>query len=55
MSTAKKYDVALPFAGEDRSYVEMVADGLKAMGVTVFYDEFEKADLLGEESLRPSE
>src|SRR5882724_8387256 len=47
MSTAKKYDVALSFAGEDRSYVEMVADGLRAMGITVFYDTFEKSDLWG--------
>jgi len=47
MAASKKYDVALSFAGEDRSYVEMVADGLRAMGVTVFYDAFEKADLWG--------
>src|SRR5450759_418910 len=47
MSTTKTYDVALSFAGENRSYVEMVADGLKAIGVSVFYDEFESADLWG--------
>jgi hypothetical protein len=47
MSTTKKYDVALSFAGEDRSYVEMLADGLRAVGVSVFYDAFEIADLWG--------
>jgi hypothetical protein len=47
MSSTKKYEVALSFAGEDRAYVEMVADGLKERGITVFYDTFEKADLWG--------
>src|SRR5215213_4660725 len=47
MSNIRNYDVALSFAGEDRSYVEMVADGLRARGVSVFYDAFEMADLWG--------
>src|ERR1022692_1201597 len=47
MSTTKRYDVALSFAGENRSYVEMVADGLTAVDVSVFYDAFESADLWG--------
>jgi hypothetical protein len=42
-----KYDVALSFAGEDRDYVEAVATGLRAAGVTVFYDKFVTADLWG--------
>jgi TIR domain len=42
------YDVALSFAGEDREYVEMVAKALKAAGVKVFYDLFEKATLWGQ-------
>jgi hypothetical protein len=37
----------LSFAGENRAYVEDVATGLKAAGVSVFYDAFEKADLWG--------
>jgi hypothetical protein len=41
------YDVALSFAGENRTFVEQVAERLKAAGVSVFYDRFEKADLWG--------
>jgi hypothetical protein len=44
---AVRYDVALSFAGENRRYVEEVANGLKAVGVSVFYDGFERADLWG--------
>jgi hypothetical protein len=47
MSTPHKYEAALSFAGEDRAYVQMVADGLVARGVSVFYDAFEQADLWG--------
>jgi hypothetical protein len=43
----EKYDVALSFAGEDRDYVEAVAEGLKNHGVSVFYDKFETAGLWG--------
>lgn len=42
-----KYDVALSFAGEDRIYVEQVAVRLKALGISVFYDNFETATLWG--------
>jgi hypothetical protein len=42
-----KYHVALSFAGEDRDYVEKVANQLRADGVDVFYDKFEEADLWG--------
>jgi len=45
--TDKKYDVALSFAGEDRDYVEEVADHLKTRNISVFYDNFETADLWG--------
>jgi hypothetical protein len=41
------YDVALSFAGEDREYVEAVAESLRSAGVKVFYDLFEKAALWG--------
>jgi hypothetical protein len=43
----KTYDVALSFAGEDRAYVELVAESLKRKGVRVFYDKFEEVDLWG--------
>jgi hypothetical protein len=41
------YDVALSFAGEDRTYAEAVADILRYRGVKVFYDKFEEAPLWG--------
>jgi hypothetical protein len=41
------YDVALSFAGEDREYVDQVANLLRDAGESVFYDAFEKADLCG--------
>ena len=41
------YDVALSFAGENRTYVEKVAVALQNRGVKVFYDEFQKAKLWG--------
>jgi hypothetical protein len=43
----KEYDIALSFAGEDREYVEAVANALLKLNLTVFYDKFEEADLLG--------
>lgn len=43
------YDIALSFSGEDRSYVEMVADQLRARQVTVVYDRYEQADLWGKD------
>lgn len=42
-----KYHIALSFAGEDREYVEEVANHLRASGVDVFYDLFEEEDLWG--------
>ena len=41
------YDVALSFAGEDRLYVDEVARHLEAVGVRVFYDQFETVSLWG--------
>lgn len=43
------YDVALSFAGEDRLFVEQVADLLLAAGIAVFYDGFEKDRLWGKD------
>lgn len=42
-----EFDVALSYAGEDRGYVEAIADGLREAGVRVFYDEFQVTDLWG--------
>lgn len=41
------FDVALSFAGEDRAYVEEVAQLLRTRGINVFYDNFNKASLWG--------
>jgi hypothetical protein len=41
------YDVALSFAGEDREYVERVAERLQSIGIKVFYDRYEQVDLWG--------
>ena len=46
---AKKYHVALCFAGEDRAYVNEVANALQAEGVDVFYDKFEEDELWGKD------
>ncbi len=46
---AKPYELALSFAGEDRHYVEQVANDLQSRGVRVFYDQFEQVDLLGKD------
>ena len=43
------YDVALSFAGEDRTYVEQVAHELNGKGIKVFYDMFEEANLWGKD------
>lgn len=44
-----KYQVALSFAGEDREYVNKVAELLKENGISVFYDKFEQVDLWGKD------
>ena len=43
-----EYDVALSFAGEDRQHVETLAELLVTNGYKVFYDEYERAQLWGE-------
>lgn len=47
--TQKRYEIALSFAGEDRAYVDEVAQELDSMAVRVFYDAFEEANLLGKD------
>ena len=44
-----KYDIAFSFSGDDREYVEEVAQILKDNGVIVFYDMFEEIDLWGKD------
>jgi hypothetical protein len=44
-----KYDVALSFADEQRTFVRGVAEYLKEKGVRVFFDEFEQVDLWGKD------
>lgn len=41
------FDIALSFAGEQREYVDQVANILKQKGITTFYDKFEEANLWG--------
>jgi hypothetical protein len=50
MSTsAVRYDVALSFAGEDRLVVRQLAQMILDSHYLVFYDEYEKAELWGED------
>jgi hypothetical protein len=44
-----KYDIALSFAGEDRSIARKYADLLLQKGISVFYDEYEQAGLWGKD------
>jgi hypothetical protein len=44
-----EYDVALSFAGEDRGYVQPIAQRLRDAGAKVFYDEFQKSAMWGED------
>lgn len=43
------YDVSFSFAGEDRAYVERVAEVLRDKGVRVFYDTDEQSELWGKD------
>jgi hypothetical protein len=47
MADTLEFDIALSFAGEDRSRAEKLATLLKAQGVRVFYDEFFRSTLWG--------
>jgi tetratricopeptide (TPR) repeat protein len=44
----KTFDLAISFAGEDRKIAKSLASTLKKMGLLVFYDDDEQANLLGE-------
>lgn len=43
------YEIALSFAGEDRSIARQIASGLQSRGVRVWYDEFERTQLWGKD------
>lgn len=45
----REHDVCLSFAGEQRPYVEKVADELASHGIRVFYDSYEQATLWGKD------
>jgi TIR domain-containing protein len=45
----RPYDVCFSFAGENREYVQAVADVAMAHGLRVFYDAYEKVDLWGKD------
>ncbi len=47
MSNTKEFEIALSFAGEDRVYVDQIANLLRGSGVKVFYDLFEEESLWG--------
>lgn len=47
MADRREFDIALSFAGENRNYVDQVANLLRDSGVKVFYDLFEEANLWG--------
>jgi hypothetical protein len=49
VKSRKPYEVALSFAGEDRPFVEAVAEELRSMGVRLFYDTFEEVNLFGKD------
>lgn len=48
-SVSFEYDIALSFAGEDRSLARRIHSGLTARGVRVFMDEFERTLLWGKD------
>jgi len=49
MSDSYPYDIAISFAGEDRSIAHEIADRLRTSGISVFYDEYEKDNLWGKD------
>ena len=46
MNDIKNYEVALSFAGEQRDYVEAVANELTSLGIFPFYDGFEEERIM---------
>jgi len=52
MNRDVEFEIALSFAGENRTYVDQVANLLRDSGVKVFYDLFEEASPWGKNLLR---
>lgn len=46
------FDVAVSFAGEDRTHAHAIAEELQRRSIRVFYDGFYQADLIGEDLSR---
>lgn len=46
---SKKYDISISFAGEDREIARSIALKLESKSISVFYDDFEKANLWGKD------
>lgn len=46
-ASSPEYDLAISFAGEDRATARAIASMLRERGLSVFYDEYEKASLWG--------
>jgi hypothetical protein len=44
-----EYDIAISFAGEDRTIAEQIVEALDKESVKVFYDEYEQANLWGKD------
>ena len=44
-----EFDVAISYAGEDRWYVNPIAEKLRESGIKVFYDQFQKSERWGED------
>ncbi len=49
MSDMEEFDVAFSFAGEDREYVDQVANHLRESGIKIFYDRFFEVELWGKD------
>src|SRR5262249_459945 len=45
----RKYHVALSFAGEDREYVEKVADHLRSRRIRLFYTKYGEVEIWGKD------
>jgi len=43
----KEYEIVLSFAGEERALANQIAERLSRRGISVFYDDFERASLWG--------
>ena len=44
-----EYDICLSFSGEDREIAKTIAKGLRQTNISVFYDEYEKTNLVGKD------